>query len=166
MPYENRRRDDPSVSPRGRRDSGAVRRPTTPGLLRFARNDDRGSPRLRRRPLVRLYACGKLDRFPMRRAQIGALPLLLALIEFRASDGAVFRKHPLERREHCAVISFAVVGRGVERRNLRPERLSPARGRNQAALDEEIGDSERFSMPRLAERRLSLLGLETACAGG
>ena len=123
------------------------------------REDDSVQTRL---ALVWLHACAELDRSPVRGAQIGALPLLLALVELRASDGAVFHKHPLERGEHSAKVGFAVVGGGFERLNLTPERLGPARGRDCAAFDDQISKRERFSVPRLAERWLAVLGLEKA----
>ncbi len=65
--------------------------------------------------VVRLerFARREFDRLSMRRAQIGALPLVLALVEFRGRDAAVFREQPLERREHGAVVGFAIVGLGA-----------------------------------------------------
>ena len=126
--------------------------------LRAPRNDDS----IRPFPAIPAPCLRELDRLPMRRAEIGALPLVLTLVELRARDAAAFRKHPLERREHRAVVSLAVVGRGFERLDLCPERLGPSRRRDHAAPDEKIGESERLRVPRLAKRRLAVLGLEKA----
>ena len=112
--------------------------------------------------LVRLHARCEFDRLSMGRAQIGALPLVLALVEFRGSYAAVFREQPLKRGEHGAIVCFAVVGLGVERLDLGPERLGPTRGRDRAAFDEKIGERQRFRVPRLAKHRLAVLGLEKA----
>src|ERR1700733_13523024 len=95
-------------------------------------------------------------------AQIGALPLVLALVEFRGGYAAVFREQPLERGEHGAIVCFAIVGLGVERLDLGSERLGPSRGRDRAAFDEEISERERLRVPRLAKRRLAVLGFEKA----
>ena len=78
--------------------------------------------------LLGLHACGEFDRLPMRRAQIGALPLVLALVEFRSGYVAAFRQQSLERGEHCPVVGFAVVGLRIERLDLSSERLGPTRG--------------------------------------
>ena len=45
----------------------------------------------------------QLDRSPVRRAQISALPLVLALVEFRGVYAAVFREQPLERSKDRAI---------------------------------------------------------------
>ena len=95
--------------------------------MRPLRSGGRQGDFTRTEPLVRLHACGELDWPPMRRAEIGALPLVLTLVEFRARDAAVFRKHPLKRREHRAVVGLAIVGLGFERLDLCPERLGPSR---------------------------------------
>src|ERR1700729_2821545 len=97
-------------------------------------------------------------------AQIGALPLVLALVEFRGRYAAVFRKQPLKRREHGAVISFAVIGLGLERPDLGSERLGPTRGRDRAGFHEKIGERKRLRVPRLAKHWLAVLGLEKARA--
>src|ERR1700691_98169 len=82
----------------------------------------------RTEPLVRLHSRGKLDRLPVRSAQVGALPLVLALLEFRGSYAAVFCEQPLERGKHGAKVGLAIVRLGVERFDLRSERLGPTRG--------------------------------------
>src|SRR4030088_213879 len=98
----------------------------------------------------------------MRSAQIGALPLVLRLVEFCGSDAAVFREQSLKRREHGAIVRFAIVGLGLERLDLGSERLAPTPGGDRAAFDKKIGERKRFRMPRLAKHRLAVRGLEKA----
>ena len=84
----------------------------------------------------------------------------LALVEFRGRYAAVFDEHPFERGKHGAIVSLAIVGLGVQRLDLRPERLGPTRGRDRAAFHKKVGESERLRVPRLAKDRLAILGLE------
>jgi hypothetical protein len=87
---------------------------------------------------------------------------MLALVEFRGSYAAVLREQPLKRREHGAVVSFAVIGAGLERLDLGSERLGPTRGRDCAAFHEKIGERKRLRVPRLAKHWLAVPGLEKA----
>ena len=68
---------------------------------------------LGRGPLVGLGARRELDRLPMRGAQVSALPLMLALVEFFAREAAFLREQPLKRREDGPEIGLAIVGLGA-----------------------------------------------------
>ena len=63
----------------------------------------------------------------MRRAQVGAFPLVLALVEFRGGYVAVFREQPLERSRTARIVSLAVVGSALSAW-ICSERLGPTRG--------------------------------------
>ena len=95
-------------------------------------------------------------------AQIGALPLVLALVELRRSYAPVLSEQPLKPREHGPEVGLAVVRLGTESLDLGAERLGPTRGRDRAALDQKISERKRFRLPRLAKHRLSVFGFEKA----
>jgi len=101
--------------------SGSPRRPHSPStdgpLTRpygAPREDDSVQTRL---ALIWLHPRPELDRSSVRSAHVSEFPSLLALVKLRARDGAVFRKHPLERGKHSAEIGFAVVGRWIPERS-------------------------------------------------
>ena len=50
------------------------------------------------RKLIRLHAHSELNRLSVGRAQIGALPLVLTLVDFRGTDTTVLSEQPLKRR--------------------------------------------------------------------